>query len=99
MGVLININNQILLIHLYKTSKGYEAWKKDFLENQKMREKHGIKVLAFGQSEMDNDHVYNVIDVPSLEVMQNLKKEPKMTKLREQAGVNSETQEMITIKE
>ena len=23
MGVLININNQILLIHLYKTSKGF----------------------------------------------------------------------------
>ena len=48
---------------------------------------------------MDNDHVYSLINVPSLEVMQNLKKEPKMTKLREQAGVNSETQEMITIKE
>ena len=48
MGVLININNQILFIQIYKTSKGYEAWKKDFLENQKMRGKHGIKVLAFG---------------------------------------------------
>mgnify|MGYP001232588281 CR=1 FL=1 len=48
---------------------------------------------------MDNDHVYTLINVPSLEVMQNLNKEPKMTKLREQAGVIFETQEMITIKE
>ncbi len=89
----------MVIIGNFKVSQGYEAWKKAFLENQKMREKHGIKVLAFGQNKMDNDHVYTVIDVPSLEVMQNLMKEPKMIKLREQAGVISETQEMITIKE
>ena len=64
-----------------------------------MREKHDIKVLAFGQNEMDNDHFYTVIDIPSLEVIKNLMKEPEMTKLREQAGVIFETQEMIAIKE
>ena len=46
---------------------------------------------------MDSDHIYTVIDVPSLEVMQNLMKEPQMIKLRENAGVISETQEMVTI--
>ena len=48
---------------------------------------------------MDSDHIYTVIDVPSLEVMQNLMKEPEMIKLRENAGVISETQEMVTIQE
>ena len=37
---------------------------------------------------MDNDHVYTVIDLPTLEVMQNLMKEPEMIKLREQPEVN-----------
>ena len=55
--------------------------------------------MAFGQNEMVNDHVYTVIDIPSLEVIKNLMKEPEMTKLGEQAGVIFETQEMITIKE
>ena len=43
-----------------------------------MREKYGIKVLDFGQNEMDDYHIHTIIDVPSLEVMQNLMKEPEM---------------------
>ena len=35
---------------------------------------------------MNNDHVFTVIDLPSLEVMQNLMKEPEMIKLREHQG-------------
>ena len=89
----------MVILENFKVSKGYETWKKAFLDNQKIRGKHDIKVLAFGQSEMDNDHVYTVIDIPSLEVIKNLMKEPEMTKLGEQAGVIFETQEMITIKE
>ena len=89
----------MVIIGNFKVSKGYETWKQAFLDNHEMREKHGIKVLAFGTNEADSDHVYTVIDIPSLEIMQNLMKEPEMIKLREQAGVNSETQEMITIKE
>ena len=48
---------------------------------------------------MNNDHVFTVIDLPSLEVMQNLMKEPEMIKLRENAGVIAETQEMVKINE
>ena len=89
----------MVIIGNFKVSKGYETWKKAFLDNHSMREKHGIKVLAFGQNKMESDHIYTVIDVPSLEVMQNLMKEPEMIKLRENAGVLSETQEMVTIQE
>ena len=89
----------MVIIGNFKVSKGYETWKQAFLDNHEMREKHGIKVLAFGTNEADSDHVYTVIDVPSMEIMQNLMKEPEMIKLRENAGVISETQEMVTIQE
>lgn len=89
----------MVIIGNFKVSKGYETWKKAFLDNHSMREKHGIKVLAFGQNKMESDHIYTVIDVPSLETMQKLMQEPEMIKLRENAGVISESQEMIKLKE
>jgi hypothetical protein len=89
----------MVIIGNFKVSKGYQAWKKAFLANEKMRQEHGIKVLAYGQNEMDSDNVYTVTEVPSLETMQNLMKEPEMLKLREDAGVIAETQEMVRIKE
>ena len=42
----------MVIIGNFKVSKGYETWKKAFLDNHSMREKHGIKVLAFGQNKM-----------------------------------------------
>ena len=89
----------MVIIGNFKVSKGYETWKQAFLDNHEMREKHGIKVLAYGKNETDSNHVYTVIDVPSLEIMQNLMKEPEMIKLRENAGVIAETQEMVRINE
>ena len=89
----------MVIIGNFKVSKGYRIWKKAFLENEKMRKEHGIKVLAYGQNEMNSDHIYTVIDVPSLETMQKLMQEPEMIKLRENAGVISESQEMIKLKE
>ena len=56
----------MVIIGNFKVSKGYETWKQAFLDNHEMREKHGIKVLAFGKNEADSDHVYSVIDVPSM---------------------------------
>ena len=73
----------MVIIGNFKVSKGYETWKQAFLDNHEMREKHGIKVLAFGKNETDSDHVYTVIDVPSLEIMQNLMKEPEMIKFHQ----------------
>ena len=42
----------MVIIGNFKVSKGYETWKQAFFDNHKMREKHGIKVLAFGQNEI-----------------------------------------------
>ena len=59
----------MVIIGNFKVSKGYETWKQAFLDNHKMREKHGIKVLAFGKNEADIDHVYTVIDFPSFFIL------------------------------
>ena len=45
----------MVIIGNFKVSKGYKIWKKAFLENEKMRKEHGIKVLAYGQNEMNSD--------------------------------------------
>ena len=89
----------MVIIGNFKVSKGYKIWKKAFLENEKMRKEYGIKVLAYGQNAMNSNHIYTVIDVPSLETMQKLMQDPEMIKLRENAGVISESQEMIQLKE
>ena len=54
----------MLIIRNFKVSKCYETWKKTFLDNHSMRERHEIKVVTFGQNKMDSNQVYNVIDVP-----------------------------------
>ena len=64
-----------------------------------MREENRIKVLSFNKSETNSDHVYRVIDVLSLKIMQNLIEEPLSIKLREKAGFIAETQEMVRINE
>ena len=42
----------MVIIGNFKVSKGYETWKQAFLDNHEMREKYGIKVLAYGKNEM-----------------------------------------------
>ena len=87
----------MVIIGNFKVSRGYKVWKEAFLANEKMRKDYGIKVLAYGQNEVDIDNIYTVTEVPSIETMQNLMKEPEMVKLREDAGVIAETQEMVRI--
>ena len=49
---LTSITEKMVIIGNFKVSKGYETWKQAFLDNHEMREKHGIKVLAYGKASM-----------------------------------------------
>ena len=51
-------------------TKGYETWKNLFLSVDHIREKYGVKVLAYGHPKENEDKVYQVLDVPSMETMQ-----------------------------
>ena len=59
-----------------------------------MRQRHNVKILAYGHEE---NNVYSVIELPSLETMQNMLKEPEMLELKENAGVIFETQKIIKL--
>jgi sortase (surface protein transpeptidase) len=87
------------LIMNFEVSKGYETWKKAFLDNEPMRQRHNINLLAYGHADDNENNVYSVIEIPAMEVMQDMLKDPDMVTLRENAGVILETQSMIKLVE
>ena len=80
-------------------TKGYETWKNLFLSVDHIREKYGVKVLAYGHPKENEDKVYQVLDVPSMEIMQEALKDPDLAKLRTDAGVNVDSQEVVFLVE
>jgi len=80
-------------------TEGYEKWKKLFLSVDDIREKYGMKILAYGHPKNNENKIYQVIEVPSMEVMQEAMQDPEITKLRTDAGVNLESQEVVFLVE
>ncbi|MCH2545093.1 MAG: hypothetical protein MK015_05150 [Alphaproteobacteria bacterium] len=87
------------IITNFEISKGYSVWKEAFVKNEPMRQKHTIKTLAYSHEEGNENNVYSVLEIPSMETMQELLKEPEMIELRENAGVVFETQKMTKLVE
>jgi len=87
------------IIMNFEISKGYQACKEAFLKNEPMKKRHNVKVLAYGHEESNENNVYSVTELPSLETMQEMLKEPEMIGLRENAGVVFETQKMTKLVE
>ena len=80
-------------------TKGYETWKNLFLSVDHIREKLGVKVLAYGHSKDNENKVYQVLEVSSMETMQEALKDPDLAKLRTDAGVNLDSQEVVFLVE
>ena len=74
-------------------TEGYEKWKKLFLSVDAQREKYGIKVLAYGHPKGNENKIYQVLEVESMEKIQEAFKDPELAKLRTDAGVNLDSQE------
>ncbi len=87
------------LIMNSEITKGYETWKNLFLSVEHIREKYGVKILAYGHPKDNEDKVYQVMDVPSMETMQEALKDPEIAKLRIEAGVNTDSQEVVFLVE
>jgi len=87
------------IIMNFEITKGYQAWKEAFLKNETMRQRHNVNVLAYGYEESNENKVYTVMEMPSVETMQEILKEPEMIKLRNNAGVVIETQKMTKLVE
>ena len=82
-----------------KINEGYEKWKDLFLSVDAQREKYGIKVLAYGHPKDDETKVYQVLEIDSMEKMQEAMQDPEIAKLRMDAGVDLDSQELVFLEE
>ena len=80
-------------------NEGYEKWKQLFLSADDAREKYGIKVLAYGHPKDNENKIYQVLEVESMEKMQEAMQDPEIAKARTDAGVNLDTQELVFLVE
>jgi ssDNA-binding replication factor A large subunit len=78
-------------------SLGYEHWKQKMLENESFRVENKMNLLAYGHEDGNENKVWVVMDVPSMEHMASVINKPEMIKLREEAGAIIETQKMIKL--
>ena len=91
--------NFMKIIMNVKINEGYEKWKQLFLSADDAREKYGIKVLAYGHPKDNENKVYQVLEVESMEQMQEAMQDPEIAKARTDAGVNLDTQELVFLVE
>ena len=80
-------------------NEGYEKWKQLFLSADDAREKYGVKVLAYGHPKDNENKVYQVLEIESMEKMQEALKDPEIAKARTEAGVNLDSQEVVLLVE
>ncbi len=80
-------------------NEGYEKWKQLFVSADDAREKYGIKVLAYGHPKDNENKIYQVLEVESMEKMQEAMQDPEIAKARTDAGVNLDTQEIVFLVE
>ena len=79
--------------------EGYPKWKELFHSADAARAKYGIKVLAYGHPKDNENKVYQVLEVESMESMQEAMKDPEIAKARTEAGVDLDTQELVFLEE
>ena len=87
------------IIMTVEINEGYEKWKQLFLSTDAQREKYGIKVLAYGHPKDNENKIYQVLEVESMEKMQEAMQDSEIAKLRTDAGVNLDTQEIVFLVE
>ncbi len=80
-------------------TEGYSKWRDAFVSADALREKYDMKVLAWGHPKGNENKVYQVVEVESMEKMQEAIKDPDIENLRLNAGVDFETQEVIVLEE
>ena len=79
--------------------QGYEKWKELFNSAGDAREKYGVKVLAYGHPKDNENKVYQVLEVESMEKVQEAMQDPEIAKARTEAGVNLDSQEVVFLVE
>ena len=63
------------------------------------KRKYGIKVLAYGHPKDDQTKIYQVLEIESIEKMQAAMQDQELSKLRTDAGVILDSQELVFLVE
>ena len=87
------------IIMSVEINEGYEKWKQLFVSADDARAKYGTKVLAYGHPKDNENKVYQVLEVESMEKVQEAMQDPEIAKARTDAGVNLDTQEIVFLVE
>ena len=85
------------VISKFKVTNGYEVWKKAFESNEAGRFQRGVRVLAYGHENGNENSVYTVVEMNSVE--DKRLEDPVMIKSREEAGVDHTSLEIIPLVE
>lgn len=76
-----------------------KSGKNFFLSVDAKRETYGIKVLAYGHAKDNKNKIYQVLEMDSMDNVQKAMQDPEIAKLRTDAGVNLDSQEIIFLVE
>ena len=87
------------LIMNVEITEGYEKWVNTFHSADAVRQQYGVTVLAFGHDKDDETSVYQVLEVESMEKMQEAMSSPEIQKMRTDAGVNLDSQKLTFLVE
>ena len=82
-----------------RITQGYAKWVELFHSAGAVREQFGITVLAYGHDMDDDSSVYQVLEVESMERMQEAMSNPELRKMRTDAGVDLESQRITFLVE
>ena len=82
-----------------RITQGYAKWVELFHSAGAVREQFGITVLAYGHDMDDDSSVYQVIEMDSMERMQEAVSDPALQKMRTDAGVDLESQRITVLVE
>lgn len=82
-----------------RITQGYEKWVELFHSAGAVREQFGITVLAYGHDKDDDSSVYQVLELDSMERMQEATSNPELQKMRTDAGVDLESQRITFLVE
>ena len=95
----INERHGMKIIINVRITQGYEKWVELFHSADAVREEYGVTVLAYGHDKDDDSNVYQVIEIESMERMQEAMSNPELQKMRTDAGVDLDSQKITFLVE
>ena len=80
-------------------TQGYAKWVELFRSTNDLRASYGITVLAYGHDKDDESRIYQVLEIESMERMQEAMADPELQRIRTEAGVNLDSQQIVFLVE